>query len=73
MTNEDLNAKRLTNLETSLMHLQSDYDSLNEVVLENSKRLQEMTDLLVRLTEKLESAKTPEPPRKPEDEKPPHY
>ncbi|MFK7767770.1 MAG: SlyX family protein [Mariniblastus sp.] len=67
------NAKRLTNLETSLMHLQSDYDSLNEVVLDNARRLDKMAAMLQRLTEKFEAASEPVQERNAEDEKPPHY
>ena len=68
------NLKRLTELETSMMHLQNDYDSLNEVVLENARRLEKLTGMLQRLTERVDSSAAESAvPRNAEDEKPPHY
>ena len=69
---ESSNSKRLTELETTIMHLQSDYDALNSVVLENTKRLEEMRVLLERLLERMEEKKDDQP-RSMHDEKPPHY
>ena len=71
--NPSRNSQRLTDLETTLMHLQSDYDSLNEVVLDNAKRLGKITAMLQRLTERFEASSEPAQPRNAEDEKPPHY
>ncbi len=67
------NTDRLTELETSLMHLQSDYDSLNDVVLENAKRLDKLSSLLQKLTSRIEAVTEPVEQRNAEDEKPPHY
>ena len=67
------NTNRLTDLESSLMHLQSDFDSLNEIVLENSRRLDKLSAMIQRLTDRIDSADDDEPPRSLEDEKPPHY
>ncbi len=64
---------RITELELSLMHLQNDYESLNEVVLENVRRMGAMTKKIQRLTDQLESASDPESARSAEDEVPPHY
>ena len=64
---------RLTKLETSWMHLQSDYESLNEVVLENSRRLKTLTDLVNRLNDQMEKQLATTEPRDIGDEKPPHY
>lgn len=69
----DLQARRLTALETSLMHLQNDYESLNEAVLENAHRLDRLAKLLQRLTDRFEAASDSDPERDPLDEKPPHY
>ena len=65
--------QRVTELESTLMHLQNDYDALNEVVLENANRLEQMSASIQRLTARLESASSDPAPRKLEDEKPPHY
>ena len=69
----DRDGQRVTELELSLMHLQNDYESLNEVVLENAKRLDSMSNMIQQLTDRISDAKDPEPVRKAEDEKPPHY
>jgi len=55
------------------MHLQKDYDALNEVVLENANRLEKMSAMIQQLTARIESASGDTAPRKLEDEKPPHY
>lgn len=55
------------------MHLQNDFESLNEVVLENGRRLDDLQSLLQRLTDKFDAKQADEPERDPEDEKPPHY
>ena len=67
------NSERITNLETALTHLQNDFESLNEDVLANGRRLDDMHALLQRLTDKFEAQQTDEPERDPEEEKPPHY
>ena len=69
----DREKQRVTELELSLMHLQKDYESLNEVVLENAKRLDSMSKTIQQLTDRLSAAEDPEPVRNAEDEKPPHY
>lgn len=68
-----LHKQRITELESTLMHFQNDYDALNEVVLENANRLEAMSALIKQLTARIDSASTETPPRKLEDEKPPHY
>ena len=66
--------ERVTGLESMLMHLQNDYDALNEVVLENANRLEKMSSMIQQLTARLESVSSNDvAPRKLEDEKPPHY
>jgi len=64
---------RLTELELSLMHLQNDFESLNEVVLDNARRIDSMSKLIQKLTDRLEASEDPEPTRNAEDEIPPHY
>ena len=73
MDDNEKNTNRLTDLESSLMHLQSDFDSLNEIVLENSRRLDKLSAMIQRLTDRIDSAGDDELPRSLEDEKPPHY
>ena len=67
------NAKRLTNLETSMMHLQNDFETLNEVVLDNARRLERMANTIKALSDRLQAASAPTPQREAEDEVPPHY
>ena len=64
---------RITDLESSLMHLQNDYDTLNEVVLENANRLEKMTAMIAQLNRRLDSAASDTSGGTLEDEKPPHY
>ncbi|MCP4095089.1 MAG: SlyX family protein [Planctomycetaceae bacterium] len=56
-----------------MMHLQNDYESLNEVVLENVQRLEKMRLIIERLESRLRASSESEPERKAEDEVPPHY
>ncbi len=56
-----------------MMHLQNDYESLNEVVLENVHRLEKMRLIIERLESRLQANSEAEPERKAEDEVPPHY
>jgi len=72
-TELSLHKQRITELESTLMHLQNDYDSLNEVVLENVNRLEKMSAMIQQLTARIETAAGDPAPRKLEDEKPPHY
>ncbi len=69
----ELQKQRVTGLESTLMHLQKDYDALNDVVLENANRLEKTSALIQQLTARLEAASNDAAPRKLEDEKPPHY
>jgi len=68
---------RLNELESSLTYLQNDYEQLNETVLENTKRLEQIKLAVDRLILRIEQSgsQTPEVPevRNLEDEKPPHY
>ncbi|MDG1873180.1 MAG: SlyX family protein [Mariniblastus sp.] len=69
---EDLET-RITELESTLMHFQKDYDSLNAVVLENAQRLEKAALLIQQLTNRVDSSTEGQAARNPEDEKPPHY
>lgn len=74
MNQTEQNTKRLTDLESSIMHLQNDFDSINEVVLDMSRRIDELSAMIQRLQDRFEAATSAsEQPRSAEDEKPPHY
>ena len=73
MDKSERDRKRITELESSMMHLQNDYESLNEVVLENVHRLEKMRLIIERLESRLQANSEAEPERKAEDEVPPHY
>ena len=73
MDENEKNAQRLTELESSMMHLQNDYDSLNEVVLENARRLEQVLKTIQGLTDRLKVISEPQSERSAEDEVPPHY
>lgn len=65
--------KRLTDLEMSIAHLQHDLETLDKAVLDNTEKLDRVFTMLKRMNERFESSGGDESPRKPEDEKPPHY
>lgn len=65
--------KRLTNLEMSIAHLQHDFETLDKAVLDNTQKLDQVFAMLKRMNERAENAGGDASPRKPEDEKPPHY
>jgi uncharacterized coiled-coil protein SlyX len=73
MDQSEKDRKRITELETSMMHLQNDYESLNEVVLENAQRLEKMRIVIERLESRLRVSSESDSERKAEDEVPPHY
>ena len=65
---------RLNGLESSLTYLQNDYEQLNETVLENTKRLEQIKLAVDRLVLRIEqSGSQTTEVRNLEDEKPPHY
>ncbi len=65
--------KRLTDLEMSIAHLQHDLETLDKAVLDNTGKLDQVLAMLKRINERIENSGDSEAPRKPEDEKPPHY
>ena len=74
MEKQEKIGERLNSLEASLSYLQNDYDQLNETVLENTKRLEQLKLAVERLTARLEqSGSQADEVRNLEDEKPPHY
>jgi uncharacterized coiled-coil protein SlyX len=68
-------ARRLSETESLLMFLQRTVDDLNSVILEHQRQLEAQSSELTRLRAMLANLgeSMAEPPRRPEDEKPPHY
>ena len=73
MSNEPRSDRdRIVEAEIALTHLQHDYESLNEVVLEQQKAIEQLSIQIQRLQTKVESNAEPEI-RDAESERPPHY
>lgn len=73
MSNESRSDRdRIVEAEIALTHLQHDYESLNEVVLEQQKAIEQLSIQIQRLQTKVESNAEPEI-RDAESERPPHY
>lgn len=73
MSNESRSDRdRIVEAEIALTHLQHDYESLNEVVLEQQKAIEQLSVQIQRLQTKVESNAEPEI-RDAESERPPHY
>jgi len=73
---EDLEAlaARVTELEELSTHQERTVQQLNEVILQQERRLAETEAALKRLAEKFETLSTSaDTPRSLEDERPPHY
>ena len=66
------NRDRIVDAEMALTHLQSDYEALNEVVLEQQKTIEQLSIEIQRLQTNVESNADPEV-RDAESERPPHY
>lgn len=64
--------ERIVDAEVALTHLQHDYESLNEVVLQQQKTIEQLSAEVLRLKTKVESNADPEI-RDAEAERPPHY
>jgi SlyX protein len=60
-------------LELKLAFLERANAELSDVVYRQHKEIEELRAGLRALAEKLESRQSPEPVRRPEDERPPHY
>ena len=73
MSENRTNEKRLTDLESSLMHLQNYFEALNEVVLDHANRIEQMAKAMQRMADRLQAVSETEPERDAEDEIPPHY
>lgn len=66
--------KRINDIEVKLEYLQRDYETQNEMLIVDAKRILKLEKAVKRLAETVElHSSSSELPRKPEDEKPPHY
>jgi uncharacterized coiled-coil protein SlyX len=66
-------ASSLERLESLLMHLQRDFESLNAVVLDQQRQLTRLQQVLTRVDNRLNRLSWDEEQRDPEAERPPHY
>jgi SlyX protein len=64
--------ERILEAEMALAHLQHDYDSLNEVVLQQQKTIEQLSRKIQKLESKVDASSDPEV-RDAESERPPHY
>jgi uncharacterized coiled-coil protein SlyX len=69
---ERTNDQRLTEMESAIMHLQHDVDSLSETLLHQQKVIDELNKSVEKLTSTIESMDGEEQ-RDPQQERPPHY
>ena len=70
----DALASRVVELETLVTHLQRTLGELDQVVLAQQKQIETLTRQLAALRGQFAAlVDPPEPPRNPEDERPPHY
>lgn len=63
---------RLTQVESALMHLQHDFESLNDTLLYQQKLINELRKSVEKLTSVVENLDGDEQ-RDPGEERPPHY
>lgn len=66
-------ASSLERLESLLMHLQHDFETLNAVVLDQQRQLTRLQQVLTRVDDRLNRLSLDEEQRDPEAERPPHY
>lgn len=72
MNRQKSDSDRIVAAEMALTHLQQDYDSLNEVVLQQQKMIQRLSSKIEKLEGKIDANSEPEV-RDAASEKPPHY
>ena len=73
MPASDPSAERVVELESLVMHLQSDVEALNAVVLKMQTELDTLKSSFGDLDQRLSSALDVEEAPDPRDERPPHY
>ena len=65
--------KRVVELELALTHLQRDFETLNETILLQNAKLEDLTRKLEQLDARVDLAGQPDEQREPGEERPPHY
>ena len=65
-------AARLTELELQMMHLQRDFETLNEVVLELRRETDKLNEIMRQMGNRLTALQSKDE-FDPEKERPPHY
>lgn len=65
--------QRVVELETLVMHLQHDLESLNAVALEQQRELDHFRRMLTRIDDRMSRLDSGEERIDPASEKPPHY
>jgi len=71
--NEQKLTDKVVSLETTLMHLQHEFEQLNSVVLDQQRELDAMKLKMKGLNEKIVELELPPEQSGPADEVPPHY
>ena len=68
-----MNSEAIERIETKIAFLESANVELSDVVYRQSQDIQSLRAQLDVLAQRLDAAQTPETPRTPEQERPPHY
>jgi SlyX protein len=68
-----MNSEAIERLETKIAFLESANVELSDVVYKQSQEIQSLRARIDALAQRVEAARTAEPLRTPEEERPPHY
>ena len=69
----EMNSDAIERIETKIAFLESANAELSDVVYRQQQEIAALRARLDALTQRIEAAQTPETPRTPEEERPPHY
>jgi SlyX protein len=69
----EMNSEAIERIETKIAFLESANVELSDVVYRQQQEIAALRARLDALTQRIEAAQTPETPRSPEEERPPHY
>ena len=68
-----MNSDAIERIETKIAFLESANVELSDVVYRQQQEIAALRSRLDALAQRIEAAQTPETPRSPEEERPPHY
>ena len=68
-----MEASPLERIETKIAFLERANAELSDVVFRQHREIEALRTRINALAQRLEAAQTAEPPRTPQDERPPHY